>query len=234
MRYKDFGKTLAAIRKQRKLNQLQLAELLNEKGLDVRANTLSKWEKNVNSPNVLQFFTLCDALGIEDINEAFGVAVENSLYARLNPEGQKKALEYMDLLIRSGLYAREEPVSRRHVRILRFYDLPVSAGTGQLLDSDQYSEIEVGDEVSPEAEFGVRVSGDSMEPLYRDRQVIWIHRQETLEEGEIGIFYLDGESYVKKYHCSADGPELHSLNKEYAPIPVRQGMSFRIFGKVVG
>ena len=81
---------------------------------------------------------------------------------------------------------------------LGLFDLPVSAGTGQFLDSDRFSEIEVGDEVAASADFGVRVAGDSMEPLYLDGQIIWIHKQDTLEEGEIGIFFLDGEAYVKK------------------------------------
>lgn len=51
------------------------------------------------------------------------------------------------------------------------FDLPVSAGTGQFLDSDRFSEIEVGDEVAASADFGVRVAGDSMEPLYLDGQI---------------------------------------------------------------
>ena len=103
-------------------------------------------------------------------------------------------------------------------RTLSLYDLPVSAGAGQFLDSDRFSEMEVGDEVSPDADFGVRVSGDSMEPLYLNGQIIWVHQQETLEDGEIGIFFLDGEAYVKKY----------------APIKVSSGSVFRTFGKVVG
>ena len=36
-----------------------------------------------------------------------------------------------------------------------------------------------------------------MEPLYPNGQTIWVHQQETLEDGEIGIFFLDGEAYVK-------------------------------------
>jgi len=234
MRYRNFGQTIAAKRKEKKLSQPQLAALLHKKGLDIKPNSISKWEQNVNSPNVQQFFTLCEVLEIEDINETFGVAIENNLYAQLNREGQQKTLEYMNLLIKSGMYGREEPVYMTEPRILRFFDLPVSAGTGQLLDSDLFTEIEVGDEVSLNADFGIRVSGDSMEPLYSDRQVIWIHEQESLDEGEIGIFYLDGESYVKKFHRSETGIELISLNKKYAPIHVEPGMCFKVFGKVVG
>ena len=43
---------------------------------------------------------------------------------------------------------------------------------------------------------------------------IWIHKQDTLEEGEIGIFFLDGEAYVKKYHQTDSGIQLISLNSK--------------------
>ena len=88
--------------------------------------------------------------------------------------------------------------------------------------------------MSPDADFGVRVSGDSMEPLYLNGQIIWVHQQETLEDGEIGIFFLDVEAYVKKYHQTPDGISLISMNKKYAPIKVSSGSVFRTFGKVVG
>lgn len=141
----------------------------------------------------------------------------------------------MNLLMKSGEYIREEPIIYQFSRrTLSLYDLPVSAGTGQFLDSDRFSEIEVGDEVSSSADFGVRVCGDSMEPLYLDGQIIWIHKQETLEEGEIGVFFLDGDAYVKKYHQSDSGIQLISLNKKYAPIQVTSGSTLKTFGKVVG
>ena len=88
--------------------------------------------------------------------------------------------------------------------------------------------------MSPDVDFGVRVSEDSMEPLYLNGQIIWVHQQETLEDGEIGIFFLDGEAYVKKYHQTPDGISLISMNKKYAPIKVSSGSVFRTFGKVVG
>ena len=115
-----------------------------------------------------------------------------------------------------------------------YFCLPLHAGTRQFLDSDHFSEMEVGDEVSPDADFGVRVAGDSMEPLYLDGQIIWIHKQETLEEGEIGVFFLDGDAYVKKYHQSDSGIQLISLNKKYAPIIITPDSTLKTFGKVAG
>ena len=138
----------------------------------------------------------------------------------------------MNLLVKSGEYVREEPIIYQFPRrTLSLYDLPVSAGTGQFLDSDRFSEIEVGDEVSSSADFGVRVCGDSMEPLYLDGQIIWIHKQETLEEGEIGVFFLDGDAYVKKYHQSDSGIQLISLNKKICPYPSHFRIHLKNFWK---
>ena len=205
---KDFGSIIANKRKDRKLSQPQLAALLCERGLDVKAHSISKWEKNVNLPNVLQFFALCEILEISDINRTFQIGTDEKLFSKLNDEGQAKVLDYMNLLMKSGEYIREEPIIYQFPRrTLSLYDLPVSAGTGQFLDS---------------------------EPLYLDGQIIWIHKQETLEEGEIGVFFLDGDAYVKKYHQSDSGIQLISLNKKYAPIQVTSGSTLKTFGKVVG
>ena len=218
--------------KERHLNQLQLADLLNKKGLEVKSGSISKWEKNVNSPNVIQFFALCEILGIDNINDTFGIAIEENLFAQLNEEGKRKTIEYMNLLIKSGMYVREEPVYITN-RTLKVFTEPASAGTGLFLDSDQYEEFEVGDDVPATADFGIRVSGDSMEPVYVNKQIVWVHQQDQLENGDIGIFYLNGDAYIKKYQKNKDNVQLISLNKKYAPIQIKPGMELRTFGKVV-
>ena len=49
------------------------------------------------------------------------------------------------------------------------------------------------------AEFGIYVSGDSMEPRYHSGQIVWVKRCEELECGDIGIFVYDDCGYLKKY-----------------------------------
>ena len=99
---KDFGSIIANKRKDRKLSQPQLAALLCERGLDVKAHSISKWEKNVNLPNVLQFFALCEILEISDINRTFQIGTDEKLFSKLNDEGQAKVLDYMNLLMKVG------------------------------------------------------------------------------------------------------------------------------------
>ena len=84
-----------------------------------------------------------------------------------------------------------------------------------------------------QTDFGVRISGDSMEPLYHTGDVAWIQKKDSLANGEIGIFYLNGNTYIKELHDEPDGVYLISLNQKYRPIQVLESDSFKIFGKVV-
>lgn len=115
-------------------------------------------------------------------------------------------------------------------RLLRLYDMPISAGAGNYLDDGGWQMIEVDDTVPGTADYAVRVSGDSMAPRFVDRQIIFIHEQPALDEGEIGIFCLNGNAYLKKLEKGC----LASLNPAYDPIPIQDYDDFRVFGKVVG
>ena len=78
-------------------------------------------------------------------------------------------------------------------------------------------------DIIPEsASFGVKISGDSMEPEFKDGQIAWVLKQDMVENGEIGIFSLNGEAYIKKLQDDNNGVFLISLNEKYPPIPVRE------------
>ena len=59
-------------------------------------------------------------------------------------------------------------------------------------------------------------------------------KKDSLANGEIGIFYLNGNTYIKELHDEPDGVYLISLNQKYRPIQVLESDSFKIFGKVIG
>ncbi|MBQ2766549.1 MAG: helix-turn-helix domain-containing protein [Clostridia bacterium] len=123
-------------------------------------------------------------------------------------------------------------VSRRRTapaRFLPLYDLPVSAGTGAYLDDTNARQINVP-AAAPDADFLLRISGNSMEPKYHDRDLLLVERTEQVREGEIGIFVLDGEGYVKQW----GGDALISLNPAYAPIPITSASNLQCCGRVVG
>ena len=65
------------------------------------------------------------------------------------------------------------------------------------------------------------VSGDSMEPEFHSGEIAWVSQQDTLCDGEIGIFGLNNEAYIKKLKRYADRLYLVSLNSKYSPYLVK-------------
>ena len=85
-------------------------------------------------------------------------------------------------------------------RSLPLYDLPVSAGVGVALDEEATETISVRDTTrTREADYALRISGNSMEPRYHDGDILLVQECETLEFGELGIFILDGSGFFKVY-----------------------------------
>lgn len=227
------GEIISTYRKKNKMSQPELAAELAKTGHVVTQKAVSKWETNANDPGANVLMHLSKILGINNLYEEYFGANPNDPLSQLNAEGKEKVYEYIDLLIASGKYKKTEAIIIPFTRTLNLYDIPVSAGTGNFLDESDYEEIEVGPDVPNDADFAVRITGNSMEPRFIDGQIVWIQKQDTLQNGEIGIFYLDGSAYIKKLKDDENGLFLISLNKKYAPIPVKQDSTFKTLGKVL-
>jgi len=94
-----------------------------------------------------------------------------------------------------------------------------SAGTGVYLGPEEMETIYVEDNaLTRRASFCVPVSGDSMEPTYHDGDVLLVEGCEDIPVGQIGVFTVDGDGYVKQ----RGNGELISLNPAYAPIPLTE------------
>lgn len=184
-------------------------------------------------PQADQFLALCRIYNIHDALAVFTDAFP-TLVDPLSKEGRGKVIEFERILVASKLYARGSNVIPYHKRTRPVYEEdPVSAGTGQFLDSPDYTMTEIDDDVPDCVNFGVRVAGDSMEPAIQNGQIVWVQQQPTLENGEIGIFVLNGQSFVKKLFQGAQGVSLISLNPKYAPISIHAEDDLRVFGKVI-
>ena len=230
----NIGNIFAAYRKKLKYSQQDICDKLTGMGIPTKPAAYSTWETGNSIPNAVQFLAMCKILGITDIfNQFIGGYNPDDPMAELNEEGKAMALNYIDLLKGSEKYQAVPVRILQLVRILNLYDMPVSAGTGQFLDNDSYEEVEVGPEVPETADFGVRISGDSMMPRYLDKQIVWIQKTDELNDGEIGIFYYNGNAYCKKLLCNKKGTYLISLNDKYDPIEIAEGETFKTFGRVV-
>lgn len=228
----DLGKTIAKHRKEHKIKQSELALKLEYYDIFVKPNTVSAWESGLSIPNSKQLLAICEILNIYDIYTEFVSPNPINPFRNLNETGVAKVMDYIHLLEKSGEYKTADIIPIHILRERKVFYTTVSAGTGSFLDCEDY-EIYTSPDIPEEASFGVYVSGDSMEPRYHNEELIWIEQTEQLEDGEIGIFYLDGNAYVKKFQNNENGTYLVSLNKKYNPIPVTENNSFKIFGRVL-
>ena len=66
----------------------------------------------------------------------------------------------------------------------------------------------------------IRVSGNSMYPKIEDGDTIVVHKQTSVDSGQIGVFLIDDEEGVVKranYVYGENWLELISINPEYMP-----------------
>jgi len=230
----SYAGILARLRKEKGYTQQDVAEFISghsEKPYSFKM--VSHWENGVCMPPVEQFLLLCEFYGVDNIQKTFrAVTPEYRDLTKLNALGKSRVQEYIAMLSGNSLFSESEGDDHydKPQRSIKLYDVPVAAGTGSFLDSDSYMDFEVDETVPKESDFAVRVSGDSMEPRFVDSQIVFIKHQQTLDIGELGIFELCGNAYIKKLGRG----KLLSLNARYKPIEIREHDSFHIFGKVVG
>ena len=119
-------------------------------------------------------------------------------------------------------------LARRNIPV---YRLPVSAGPGVYLDDTDTEQISIPDNSKTvDCDFALRISGDSMEPLYHNGDLVLVQNCDSVEVGELGIFVLDGNGFFKKF----GGNRLISLNPEYADIMLKNFTESICCGKVIG
>lgn len=166
------------------------------------------------------------ALGVEDMTDLY---LDSE--PKLNRTGQQRLGEYRSMLLHTAEFVERQ---EHTLRLLPVYLQPASAGTGQWLDDDAQEMTEVDESVPTKAEFGVRIAGDSMEPRFVNGQTVWVKAAQDANNGDIVLCTLNDQGYCKKLCKDENGIALISLNKKYAPIPVREEDEFRIAGIVVG
>lgn len=207
------GTKLKIARNNANLLQSDVSKILNEKyEINVARETISRWESDVRVPKQE---ILCK------LAEIYNVPVEY-----LCDDTPK--------IIAKDI-SSSTPQFREDTTLLPVLGT-VAAGNGAYADNT----IE-GYEVVPSSwlhdhnEILLRVKGDSMYPKFEDNDLILVHPQENLENGEYGVVLIDDDNgVVKRVMYKENAIELISVNPMYPPrIFKREDMSrLRIFGKV--
>lgn len=90
--------------------------------------------------------------------------------------------------------------------------------------------------VPDRTDFGVLISGDSMEPKIPDGSTVFVQSCATMDAGEVGIFVLGGKAYCKMLAIdhAQHQVRLVSVNPAYADIPIGEADELRTLGRVLG
>ena len=228
------GARIRAAREAKGLTQLQLAEKIG----NISKNGLSLWENNKNRPDFDKLIKLCEILNIP-ADEILGLKIDTERPSIEEIERNRKirildehGLEMVDFVVNKE-YARVTANAKKKARILKvdWYSIPASAGTGTFLDSETPEPLLVYESSEAEAaDFALSISGDSMEPEFHDGDKVFVKEQKTVEEGDIGIFVVNGDAYIKQLGKKC----LISLNSKYKPIQLHPDDSVYCCGKVLG
>lgn len=179
---------------------------------------------------------LCDEMKIKPNNVAKAIGASTAIATKWKngtvPNGETLVLiaDYFDCSI-DYLMGRTDCKSmmiEEKSNYIRIYDSAVSAGTGLYIDYASYESVETDDDVQS-GDFAVRVSGDSMTPRFCDGDIVLVESAPRVEIGEIGIFIVDSQAYIKQLGNNC----LISLNSKYPPIDISKTESVYCQGKVI-
>lgn len=238
------GEKIKKAREQKGITQKQLAELIGAKH-----NSISNWEKDQNKPDIAYIEFLSSALDV-DPGYFFSNDVKKNItidelsfiekYRKLDDLGREIINLITDAELKRITPPPTTPESKiidfqeeKEKRELPYYTIGASAGNGNFLATNDYILIEVDDYVPQQANYALKVKGDSMEPKYHDGDIVYVKTQKSIENGEIGIFCIDDNVYIKKLECVDGKCKLISLNPSYDPIEIKESNEFKCFGKVL-
>lgn len=176
------------IKSLRKKNKLSQAELAKQ--LKVTQQAIGKWETGKSTPDTDTLKRLAEFF---KTSVDFLLGIENTV-----PENNIPfEVEYDD----SG------------------FGIPVigtvRAGYNSLAYNDDFG-VEYANVKNPEDYFYLIVRGDSMEPRIKDGDLALVHKQPTLNDGDLGVIvYGDNEGTLKKYSRRGDTIILQPFNPDY-------------------
>lgn len=85
------------------------------------------------------------------------------------------------------------------------------------------------------ADYVLIAKGNSMDPVIKDGDHIFVKNCTSLHNGDIGVFYIDGDVTCKVYQPQENHLVLRSLNPDYEPFKfaLTEQHDFKIQGKVI-
>lgn len=111
-----------------------------------------------------------------------------------------------------------------------FAQVAAAEGAGAFLLDDGFDEVLVEmNKYTKQADVILKVVGRSMEPVIADGDRVLVRQQPSVRIGEIGVFVVDGQGYLKEYQAD----RLVSLNPDIDDVLVGDLQSAECYGKFI-
>lgn len=121
---------------------------------------------------------------------------------------------------------------------IRVYSTPAAAGAASPIEGEDYSIVRRDKKTPRNADYAVRIQGDSMEPYIKDGETVYVQQHVALRDLDVGIFFLDGDVLCKQIeqdsagtiHLLSANPKREKLNRA---IPKDSTSTLVCLGKVI-
>lgn len=173
--------------------------------LGVSKGTITSYESGTRTPPIEK---------LEEMAQEFGIDI--SLFF-------KSDISNLNIISSNDTYSRIPIISH------------ASAGKGIFGEEEILDFIELPSKISIRCDFATYVIGDSMEPRILDGDIVCVKKGLVLENGDIGLFFLNDNIYVKKFKTNpfTNQISLVPLNKNYDPILINENDDFHEIGKII-
>jgi SOS-response transcriptional repressors (RecA-mediated autopeptidases) len=234
-----YGERIKRLRVNAGMTQKDLASKLKMSEIAVRT-----WESGNRIPSANVIAALAEIFHVSSdyiletstpaipLTEAEQALVES--YRMLDQYG-KNAVDSICYAERVRVFEERNRKPHRHILL---FDLPSAAGITAPIDNHDFDIIEVNESVPYDADFAVKISGDSMAPYIIDKDIVYVRRQQSVDTGDVGIFSVNGAMYCKLFNKNKDGGiTLVSANSDMQNLNITinadSNDDVRCYGKVI-
>lgn len=220
---------------------LTIDELADKSG--VPKSTINKIiGGTTKAPTLENVKAIAKALGVRladfdsepELADMFSITEQDIIkkYRLLDPYGKEAVDGVLDVEWRRCAELSQTASARKPDEtvyyITSWFYHPMSAGTGEQAGDEQPENLRLIKEPPRGTSYVAPINGNSMEPTYHSGDKLFIHACEEIEPGQIGVFFMDGQQWVKEL---GDGV-LISHNPNYLPRPMTEDI--RCQGLVLG
>lgn len=247
------GQKIRQLREERRWSQEQLAMKMGYKS----RSSINKIEMGINELPQSKIYAFAQIFGVNpsellddepldqgtlfsipeitlQIQRVFGDNAGNMIqvFHGLNEAGQREVLNLIEQLAEVPRFQKNPVVPMRSIPV---FDSPAAAGSPLYAESEfEYLDFPVS-EIPEGTDFGVRISGESMQPTIEDGSIVWVEKTVELHNGEVGVFMLNDSAVCKRLRLDDLGRvvALESDNPEYGSIRGSDLEGFKPVGKVI-